>query len=535
MPSDARKAITAWIEAIPDESLTELPVSDTEIFVHEGLRLVMQGMTPETFDEEGNQIDPFNHNLQIQVIGKPVDSDGPMTRFLGTTVSNRFLTGHGCVRLDQHASLLTLTTILANLRKMDSIMGLSEVLSNEAALGPLPNDFATLVQADDVSMPGSPPEKLDAEYMVDYLTRIVSTMAPERVPTFSSSTNAFDEHEIDVHIPNAPPGRSVLIRLVSVSDIKIDRPGVSVDKHTKKAFSRLARTAHDRLARSDRRFAACDVVVIFDSGARIFRFEPTRFIATEVFDWFVDGAKVFPTLFRGSPKTAVAYQHEAAPFYPITRLTSFNTLLRVLRIHGDLMEDPERRSTIVLSVDYRARLAGDSGKCLEVMNPAFIIRPAPSSVQAVHRVLITVASDLEEGYVCNKAKVGRAPTIDDSDFALAEVMSRGNPLKPAPISLISEYIPVPLAPRYRLHAAPATLAMWKFPSTRAMTSALFDAITGHKNAYQRAGVLHGDITPTNIVLDEGDGCKGLLLDFDSARSRGLRCPDWVPPQDKKNC
>ncbi|KAF8584581.1 hypothetical protein K439DRAFT_1616568 [Ramaria rubella] len=56
-----------------------------------------------------------------------------------------------------------------------------------------------------------------------------------------------------------------------------------------------------------------------------------------------------------------------------------------------------------------------------------------------------------------------------------------------------------------------------FSNTRELLIALYDAVKGHRSLHRR-GVLHGNITPTRILIqpDAEPGNRGVLLDFDSA-------------------
>ncbi|KAF7297665.1 hypothetical protein MKEN_01389700 [Mycena kentingensis (nom. inval.)] len=380
--------------------------------------------------------------------------------------------------------------------------------------------------------------KVDVETMMEFLRRIVSSMPREHIPTFSSSTNASGEVDIDVHFPHSPSGRSIFVRFVSVADIFPAVAGGTsrfASKDAKRAFKRLARAAHDLILRSEPQFAVCDVVVIFQSGdsgarnARIFQFRPTGFVATRMFDWLVEGAKICPSLFHGT----VNLMATPGPLHPINRLTSLTTILHLLPIHGDLCLDPERRSTLVVSCHLGK---ADAGKCVEVMNPVVVLKPAlMRKLQPVHRVLF-IGPGLSRSAGVNSG-IPRVAIPSDLEFSLAGAVSRGNYLTeyliaPSATELGSESVPVQLPRRVRLHAGPTTCAFWKFPSALAMMKGTRDVVEGKRSAW-RAGILHGDITKTNLVFDEADEDRGLVLDFDSAKSVGLRVPIEVASTKKE--
>ncbi|KAF7297617.1 hypothetical protein MKEN_01384700 [Mycena kentingensis (nom. inval.)] len=67
MPSKARKALNAFLDDIPAEKLTGLPMNAGTIHKDDDFRLDMQGMTTEKKDKEGNITEPAKHNIQIQV------------------------------------------------------------------------------------------------------------------------------------------------------------------------------------------------------------------------------------------------------------------------------------------------------------------------------------------------------------------------------------------------------------------------------------------------------------------------------------
>ncbi|KZT17991.1 hypothetical protein NEOLEDRAFT_1143936 [Neolentinus lepideus HHB14362 ss-1] len=59
------------------------------------------------------------------------------------------------------------------------------------------------------------------------------------------------------------------------------------------------------------------------------------------------------------------------------------------------------------------------------------------------------------------------------------------------------------------------------PSSRAIVKIMYDALVAHSDAYERANILHRDLSPNNILFIETDdgGVKGLLIDWDLCRDR----------------
>ncbi|KZT18033.1 hypothetical protein NEOLEDRAFT_1143908, partial [Neolentinus lepideus HHB14362 ss-1] len=59
------------------------------------------------------------------------------------------------------------------------------------------------------------------------------------------------------------------------------------------------------------------------------------------------------------------------------------------------------------------------------------------------------------------------------------------------------------------------------PSSRAIVKIMYDALVAHSYAYERANILHRDLSPNNILFIETDdgGVKGLLIDWDLCRDR----------------
>ncbi|KAF7297690.1 Protein kinase domain-containing protein [Mycena kentingensis (nom. inval.)] len=399
-----------------------------------------------------------------------------------------------------------------------SITGFGGFMTLEAVLGPTQHSPATPMEVDNSDAPAtaarsSPSGKLDCKYMfTDGLPESNRIQYATRARLF-----IFELYK--------------RVGLVSVTDIFPAVAGGTsrfANKDAKKTFKRLSRAAHGRLYGAAREGAVCEVVVGFDSGdaearkARVFRFERTGFVATHMFDWLIDGGNVFPSLFGPRANNTVG----APSLYPLTRLTSLGTLLRLLPIHGDLCLDSQRTSTIIASFGDPGQT--DAGKCLEVMNPAFLLTPALMPLQAIHRVLFTGPSDVG----VEDAESGTLSMPSAVEFALAEATLQGNHPVNAPMAASAKdfnpkYIPVQISNHVRIQPPPMMRALFTFPSPRVLVGAMLTAIEGHQNAYERAGVLHGDISPFNIVFDKGDQDKGILLDFDSARSVGLRSPDWV--------
>ncbi|KAI0057012.1 hypothetical protein BV25DRAFT_1920545 [Artomyces pyxidatus] len=67
---------------------------------------------------------------------------------------------------------------------------------------------------------------------------------------------------------------------------------------------------------------------------------------------------------------------------------------------------------------------------------------------------------------------------------------------------------------YRLMLDTVGVPIWTFESSYQLISAVWDAIEGHKDAYE-AGILHRDISVGNILI--GPDGRGLLIDWDFAK------------------
>ncbi|KAG2137103.1 uncharacterized protein EDB93DRAFT_1046386, partial [Suillus bovinus] len=68
---------------------------------------------------------------------------------------------------------------------------------------------------------------------------------------------------------------------------------------------------------------------------------------------------------------------------------------------------------------------------------------------------------------------------------------------------------------YRLVLDVVGKALTNFPRSHRLVEAVWDALLAHKDAYEKAGVLHRDLSIGNIVMFRG---KGILIDWDLAKS-----------------
>ncbi|KAI0064490.1 hypothetical protein BV25DRAFT_1914209 [Artomyces pyxidatus] len=71
---------------------------------------------------------------------------------------------------------------------------------------------------------------------------------------------------------------------------------------------------------------------------------------------------------------------------------------------------------------------------------------------------------------------------------------------------------------YRVVRRNRTIALKHFGSTRQLVGAVRDALTAHADAFNKAKVLHGDVNPGTILMDQTTR-KGVLIDWDLAYKR----------------
>ncbi|KAG2362920.1 hypothetical protein BDR07DRAFT_1283520 [Suillus spraguei] len=67
---------------------------------------------------------------------------------------------------------------------------------------------------------------------------------------------------------------------------------------------------------------------------------------------------------------------------------------------------------------------------------------------------------------------------------------------------------------YRLVLNVVGEALTNFPRSRQLVEVVWDALLAHKDAYEKAGILHRDLSIGNIVMFRG---KGILIDWDLAK------------------
>ncbi|KAK0706790.1 hypothetical protein B0T26DRAFT_756246 [Lasiosphaeria miniovina] len=68
-----------------------------------------------------------------------------------------------------------------------------------------------------------------------------------------------------------------------------------------------------------------------------------------------------------------------------------------------------------------------------------------------------------------------------------------------------------------LVVSPAGRPLWTFQTALELLRVLCDAVSAHWSLLQRAGILHRDVSPQNIVIADGDsGSVGILIDLDVA-------------------
>ncbi|KAG2108560.1 hypothetical protein BD769DRAFT_1306910, partial [Suillus cothurnatus] len=74
---------------------------------------------------------------------------------------------------------------------------------------------------------------------------------------------------------------------------------------------------------------------------------------------------------------------------------------------------------------------------------------------------------------------------------------------------------------YRLVLDVVGEALTNFPRSHRLVEAVRDALLAHKDAYEKAGILHRDLSIGNIVIFRG---KGILIDWDLAKSISTKGP-----------
>ncbi|KAG1858275.1 hypothetical protein C8R48DRAFT_573667, partial [Suillus tomentosus] len=74
---------------------------------------------------------------------------------------------------------------------------------------------------------------------------------------------------------------------------------------------------------------------------------------------------------------------------------------------------------------------------------------------------------------------------------------------------------------YRLVLDVVGEALTNFPRSHRLVEAVQDALLAHKDAYEKAGILHRDLSIGNIVIFRG---KGILIDWDLAKSVSTKGP-----------
>ncbi|KAA1467249.1 hypothetical protein DENSPDRAFT_832253 [Dentipellis sp. KUC8613] len=73
---------------------------------------------------------------------------------------------------------------------------------------------------------------------------------------------------------------------------------------------------------------------------------------------------------------------------------------------------------------------------------------------------------------------------------------------------------------YRLVLDTVGRSLKSFRSTKEMVDAVFDALIAHWDAYDRAEILHRDVSGGNIlIVDEGEKTKGILIDWDLSKGK----------------
>ncbi|KAA1467234.1 hypothetical protein DENSPDRAFT_832229 [Dentipellis sp. KUC8613] len=73
---------------------------------------------------------------------------------------------------------------------------------------------------------------------------------------------------------------------------------------------------------------------------------------------------------------------------------------------------------------------------------------------------------------------------------------------------------------YRLVLDTVGRSLKSFRSTKEMVDAVFDALIAHWDAYNRAEILHRDVSGGNIlIVDEGEKTKGILIDWDLSKGK----------------
>ncbi|KAF7299300.1 hypothetical protein MIND_00879000 [Mycena indigotica] len=332
-------------------------------------------------------------------------------------------------------------------------------------------------------------------------TQCVSKSAPDVIgsaPGLSEPPGRWDWQQIDVVFKQAIPE---LERFDLVVKNWREKSPTRQEDDVFRTGQRLLLAGH-----SNRAFVVALDLHTTGTTARIIEFSRTDFVLGEVFDLGQD-TQTLPALFHR------LYRVEQPPrSYCSSRIVLMKNLFDILQLSQTMLRDPAYKrlftsfrgahdSTLVIQPAHKTPCCTQSLECLELVPIPDIYRlcllKQPYTPSPVYRVIFRPL-----------------PT----------------PSVALPQSRHSR--------RTRCLLRTIGCPMYAFPTPSHLLHGMQTSLFAHMRAFQ-VGVMHGDITPTNLVADDttfglpAEQSRALLFDFDDANPAALPKGTQMDPADAK--
>ncbi|KAF7299298.1 hypothetical protein MIND_00878800 [Mycena indigotica] len=386
----------------------------------------------------------------------------------------------------------------------------------------------------------SPNPPLSSESLMTFLEHAVSTFPDNSRPTFKWQAQSSRILGSRLGLRDMPTSCEwqhvgIVIKLADADFL----PTAESNPDSSNTIRKLSKMARNIMVASENSYAFV-VTALPDGSARIFRFDRATFIATHLFNLAEANSILLGFLQRFYLSNQRPIKHNTISASVATKTYSFLEWYRHLGRFAPevgqlaMLTSPESLADTTLVIGSSRRLPGGPVKfhCLGLTpifpeNWSFDVRRFVQRPHPCYRVVFR-HSTLEheqqhDGEQSFEESGGMDLELDDG-----EDMELNGPGQ-------TESSSAPELPNLQFKSLRCLLSapcrpLWKFPRTKALVHGLYSVVAGHKRAYD-AGVLHGDITPANLVYDDrtidhpNGEAQGLLLDFDCINDNWYRRPE----------